>query len=247
MTEVYLNNKFIGTVTNPQEFVQKVVEERRKNKISKEINIFYNERSGDILMDSSKGRARRPLIVVKDGKSLLTEAHVKQLEKNELSWKDLVEQSVIEYLDAMEEENTYVAIYPEDVTKEHTHLEIDPLVILGMCGSLVPYANYSPGARISMGAKNQKQALGIYASNYHVRIDTDVNILHNPQKPIVETVMNKIMDCDKHPVGQNIVVAVMSYGGYNMEDAVILNKASIDRGFGRSTFFRQGTAEELRY
>ena len=112
MTEVYLNNKFIGTVTNPQEFVQKVVEERRKNKISKEINIFYNERSGEILMDSSKGRARRPLIVVKDGKSLLTEAHVKQLEKNELSWKDLVEQSVIEYLDAMEEENTYVAIYP---------------------------------------------------------------------------------------------------------------------------------------
>lgn len=247
MTEVYLNSKYVGTVQHPKEFVQKVIDDRRKKKISKEMNAYYNEKADEIFIDCSKGRARRALIVVKEGKSLLTETHIKQLEKKELSWNDLVEQSVIEYLDAMEEENTYIATVPQEITPEHTHLEVDPLIILGMCGSLVPYANFSPGARISMGAKNQKQALGIYASNYHIRIDTDVNILHNPQRPIVQTVTSEVIDYDKHPAGQNIVVAVMSYGGFNMEDAVVINRASIERGFGRSAYFRQGTSEELRY
>ncbi len=247
MTEVYLNNKYIGNVQQPKEFVQRVIDDRRKKKISKETNVYYNEKADEILVDCSKGRARRALIVVKDGKSLLTETHIKQLEKKEMGWNDLVEQGVIEYLDAMEEENSYIATFPEELTPEHTHLEVDPLTILGMCGSLVPYANFSPGARISMGAKNQKQALGIYASNYHIRIDTDVNILHNPQRPIVQTVTSEVIDYDKHPAGQNIVVAVMSYGGFNMEDAVVINRASIERGFGRSTYFRQGTTEELRY
>ncbi|MBI4441034.1 DNA-directed RNA polymerase subunit B [Candidatus Woesearchaeota archaeon] len=246
-TEVYLNNKFIGTVKNPEEFVQRVIDARRKKQVSREVNIYYNKRVDEIVVDSSKGRARRALLIAKDGKALLTEAHIKQLERRELKWSDLVDQSIVEYLDALEEENTLIAMVPAELTPNHTHLEVDPLTILGLCGSLVPYANYSPGARISMGAKNQKQALGIYASNFHLRIDTDVNVLHTPQKPIVDTVMGDLVDLDKHAAGQNIVVAVMSYGGYNMEDSVILNKASIERGLGRSTYFRPGTSEELRY
>ncbi len=246
-TEVYLNNKFVGVIKNQLAFVQKVIESRRGNYISKEANIAYNEKSNEVNIDCTKGRARRALIVVKDGKSLLNENVIKLLEKKELTWKELVEQSIIEYIDALEEENTYIAISQKDITLMHTHLEVDPLAILGLCGSLVPYANYSPGARICMGAKNQKQAIGIYASNFHLRIDTDVNILHYPQMPVVDTVMSNIVEFDKHPAGQNIVVAIMSYSGYNMEDAVILNRASIERGMGRSTYFRQGVTDELRY
>ncbi len=246
-TEVYLNNKFVGVVQNPVPFVQKVIESRRKNNVAKEVNIAYYEKPNEIYVDCTKGRARRALIIVKDGKSLLTESVVKQLDKNELTWKDLVDQSIVEYIDALEEESMLIAVYPKDITSEHTHVEVDPLGMFGLCGALVPYANYSPGARICMGAKNQKQAIGIYASNYHLRIDTDVNILHYSQAPIVDTVMNNIIDFNKHPAGQNIVVAIMSYGGYNMEDAVILNRASIERGMGRSTYFRQGVTEELRY
>ena len=75
----------------------------------------------------------------------------------------------------------------------------------------------------------------------------DANILHTPQAPIVNTVMHEISDYNSHPSGQNIVVAIMSYKGYNMEDAIILTQGSIERGMGRSTSFSPALAEELRY
>jgi len=247
MSEVYLNGSFIGTVENPKEFVSQVRMERRKNKISSNLNVFYNESTNNITIENEKGRVRRPLIVVKDGQPLLTEQHIKQLEKNELSWNDLVQQGVIEFLDALEEENSLIAFYKKDLTKEHTHLEINPALMMGYCSSLVPYANYAPGARISMGAKNQKQSIGFYASNFTNRMDMDVNLLHCPQIPVVKTIMYDVSDYDKYPSGQNVVVAVMSYMGYNIEDGIILNKGSVERGLFRSTYYRPSIAEELRY
>ena len=247
MAEVYLNSKFVGTVDNPIEFVQKIREERRRGSISEKLNVYYKEQSNEVQLESSKGRSRRPLIIVKDGVPLLTEKHIKQLEKNEISWSDLVKQGIIEYLDAAEEENTLVAFFESELSPEHTHLEITPLAMLGYCASLVPYGNFNQSTRLNAGAKNQKQALGFYASNFTVRMDMDVNILHYAQLPVVSTIMHDISDYAKHPAGQNIVVAIMSYKGYNMEDAIILNKGSIERGFGRSTYYRPSIAEELRY
>ena len=247
MAEVYLNGKFVGTVDNSEDFATKIREERRKGSITDNLNIYFNKQADAVEVECSKGRARRPLIVVKNGQPLLTERHIKQLEKNEISWSDLIKQGVIEYLDAAEEENTLIAFYEKDLSQEHTHLEITPLVMLGYCTSLVPYANFNQSTRLNAGSKNQKQALGIYTSNFAVRMDMDVNLLHYSQVPIVQTIMHDISDYGKHPAGQNIVVAVMSYKGYNMEDAIIINKGSIDRGFGRSTYYRPSIAEELRY
>ena len=247
MVEVYLNSKFIGTVDDATTFVAQIREERRAGNMTSNLNIYQNQESNEVLIESSRGRARRPLIVVKDGQPLLTEKYLKQLEKNEISWSDLIKQGVIEYLDASEEENTLVAFFEKDITPEHTHLEITPLAMFGLTTSLVPYSNYNQSTRVNAGSKNQKQALGLYASNYSVRMDMDVNLLHYPQVPIVKSIMHDISHYEKHPAGQNIVVAVMSYKGYNMEDAIILNKASIERGFGRSTYYRPSVSEELRY
>ena len=233
MTDVYLNSKFVGIVDNPEDFTNTIREERRKGDITDNLNIYYNQKADTVEVECSKGRARRPLIVIRDGQPLLTEAHIKQLEKNEISWSDLVKQGVIEYLDAAEEENTLIAFFEKDLSPEHTHLEITPLAMLGYCTSLVPYSNFNQSTRLNAGSKNQKQALGLYASNFAVRMDMDVNLLHYPQMPVVQTNMHEISDYDKHPAGQNIVVAIMSYKGYNMEDAIIINKGSIDRGFGR--------------
>tara|TARA_Y100000310_G_scaffold93787_2_gene91322 strand:- start:4020 stop:5822 length:1803 start_codon:yes stop_codon:yes gene_type:complete len=247
MTEAYLNSKFVGTVDDANSFAAKVKEERRAGNLTSNLNIHYNGKSDELFIETSKGRARRPLIVVKDGQPLLTEKHLKQLEKNEISWSDLVKQGTIEYLDTAEEENALVAFFEKDITPEHTHLEITPLAMFGLTTSLVPYSNYNQSTRVNAGSKNQKQALGLYASNYAVRMDMDVNLLHYSQKPIVKSIMHDISNYEKHPAGQNIVVAVMSYKGYNMEDAIILNKASIERGFGRSTYYRPSISEELRY
>ena len=247
MTETYLNSKFMGTVDDAAGFVARVKEERRAGNLTSNLNIYHNEKADELFIETSKGRARRPLIVLRDGQPVLTEKHLKQLEKNEISWSDLVKQGIIEYLDAGEEENSLVAIFERDITTEHTHLEITPLAMFGLTTSLVPYSNYNQSTRVNAGSKNQKQALGLYASNYAVRMDMDVNLLHYSQKPIVKSIMHDISNYEKHPAGQNIVVAVMSYKGYNMEDAIILNKASIERGYGRSTYYRPSISEELRY
>ncbi len=247
MSDVYLDEKFVGTVQDAKAFVSKIKEERRKQKIPTSLNISYDSEFNEVSINTSTGRVRRPLIVVENGKPLLTEENLKQLEENELTWKDLVDQGIIEYIDASEEENAYVALARKYVTKEHTHMEISPISILGLTTSLVPYSNFGQSSRLNRGSKTQRQSLGIYAMNYLLRLDTDNNVLQYPQKPIVKSFMHDIINYDKHPAGQNITIALMSYDGYNMEDSLIINKGSIERGFGRSYYFRPYSVSEIRY
>lgn len=247
MAEIYLNSRFIGTVEDAKVFVDDVKDLRRKGALSENVNIYYEKTANEVYMFSDEGRARRPLIIVRDGKLLLTEKHLKQLTDGEITWMDLIRQGVIEYLDAGEEENALVAYDESELTPEHTHMEITPGSISGLATALVPFGNYNQSSRLIIGSKNQKQALGFYAANYHLRMDMDANILHYSQLPIVKTKIHDVVDYDEHPSGQNMVVAIMCYDGYNMEDGVILNKASVDRGLARSTYFRPISAEELRY
>jgi DNA-directed RNA polymerase subunit B len=245
--EVYLNNKYIGQVEDGAAFVDDLKDQRRKGLLSEQANILYNQEVGEISIDCSGGRALRPLIVVKEGKPLLTEKHLKQLEDGELSWSDLVRQGVVEYLDANEEENALVAYDDTELTPDHTHLEISPLVICGLATSLVPFGNFNQSSRLIIGSKNQKQAAGFYAANYLIRMDMDTNLLHYPQFPLVKAKTHDFFDYGKNPAGQNLVVAIMCYDGYNMEDAVILNKASVEMGMGRSTYYRPTETPELKY
>ncbi len=247
MSEVYLNGRFVGEAENKTEFVNQIKTGRRSGVITSNLNVYYNKNLDQIHVNSNRGRVRRPLIVIKDGVPALNEKHVKQLQKGEISWNDLIEQGIIEYLDAAEEENALVAFYEKDISLEHTHMEITPIAMFGLTTSLVPFGNYTQPARLSIGSKNQKQSLGFYAANFPVRMDMDTNLLLSPQIPVVQTMMHEISDYNVHPSGQNVIVAVMSYKGYNMEDAIIINKGSIERGFGRSTYYRPSTTEELRY
>ncbi|HHF43206.1 MAG TPA: DNA-directed RNA polymerase subunit B, partial [Candidatus Aminicenantes bacterium] len=246
-TEVYLNYKYVGKVDDAPAFVDDLKDQRRKGLLPEQTNIYYDQEAQEIYLNCSGGRALRPLIVVKEGQPLLTEKHLKQLEEGELSWSDLIRQGVIEYLDASEEENALVAYDPKNLTPEHTHLEISPMVICGLATSLVPFGNFNQSSRLIIGSKNQKQAAGFYAANYLIRMDMDTNLLHYPQYPLVKTKVHNIFDYEKNPAGQNVVVAVMCLDGYNMEDAVILNKASVERGMGRSTYYRPTETIELKY
>jgi len=243
--DIFYNGRFIGHTNEHKEFVKNLRERRRKGVLPLELSISYDKYLDTILLSSEIGRVLRPLIIVDNGVLRLKEEDLSDLEKGDIRWDELIKRGVIEYVDAAEEENTLVALIPENLTDEHTHLEIDKIDFLGLVTSLVPYGNHDQSSRLNRGSKTQKQALGLYAANFLCRIDTDVSILHYPQRPIVRSFVYDTLNA--YPAGQNLVVAIMTYEGYNMEDAVILNQSSIQRGLGRSTYFRPYTTTEMHY
>jgi len=249
--KVFVDGNIIGYCTSPEELAKEFRDMRRRGEISTEVNMAYFSKAHgereEAYVNCDEGRVRRPLIIVENGAPKLQQEYVEKITSGEWSWEDLVKNGLVEYLDAEEEENAYVALTPEEVTNEHTHLEIATYTILGVCASTIPYAEHNQSPRNSYQAAMAKQALGIYATNFQQRVDSRSHILHYPQLPIVDTALMETMGYKLRPSGQNCIVAVLSFEGYNMEDALVFNKASIERGLVRSTFYRIYEAECRQY
>ncbi len=246
MKEVYIDEVFVGYTEDPEEFIKKFKKARREGKIPYFVNIYYDDVQDVVKIYTHKGRILRPLIVVENGKPKLTDEHIEKLKKGELKWSDLEKMGIIEWVDPAEEENLYVALRPEDVTKEHTHLELSPLVIFSVLTSLVPFANHNQSVRLNRGIRPLKQSLTVYSLAYPLRFDSDVSVLYYPQEPLVRTFSHELFKREDIG-GQNMIVAVMTQEGYEIEDAIIFNKGAIDRGLARATYFRPYETEELRY
>ena len=246
-TKIYINGKLLGFCEDPISFTQEMREKRRNGVISHEMNITYYEENDEIYIFNDPGRARRPLIIVKNGVPLLTDDHMNKVANGKLTWDNLINDGLIEYLDAEEEENAYIAMSLADLSEEHTHLEIDPATMLGICAGIIPFSDHNSSPRNTMEAGMTKQALGLYVSNYALRTDTRAHLLHHPQTPIVKTRIIDSTNYDLRPSGQNFVVALMSYEGYNMEDAMVINKGALERGLARSSFFRAYDTSEKKY
>jgi DNA-directed RNA polymerase subunit B len=247
MAEIFLDGRYLGPTNEPEKLVNEIKEKRRNGLLSSQINVAYHKHMDEVKILSDSGRVRRPVIVVENGKPKLTQEHVEKLKKGEIKWDDLIKSGVIEYLDAEEEENAYIAIKPENLTDEHTHLELDDSIILGLSASFIPYPEFNRGDRVNYGAKMVGQSIGLFATNYLNRADTKANVMFYPQVPLVQTYAHKVINYDKHPNGVNVVVAVSCYRGYNTEDAIIINASSIQRGLLWSQMFRTYEAEQKRY
>lgn len=247
MGRIYIDGKFVGTHKDIVALRESLIAKRRKNALPKSTNIAYIKDRDELIINLGSGRARRPLVVVENGKSKLTDDILEKIEKKEMSWQDAIDNNIIEYLDAEEEENTFIALKKEEITKEHTHVELDSLLILGITASLLPYPEKNRGDRLNYGARMVVQSTGIPYENYHLRDDTTGQLLVYPQVPMAQTQTTTASGLSHHPAGHNLVVALMPFYGYNIEDAIIVNKASLDRGLGRSFFFRTYNTEARRY
>jgi DNA-directed RNA polymerase subunit B len=248
--KIFINGSLIGHHPQPNYLASEMRNKRRRNEIPSEINVALFKTIGgveEVYINCDEGRVRRPLVIVENGVSRLQLEHIDRIRSGEWSWEDLVRNGIIECVDAEEEENIYAALSLDAISSKHTHAELSTYTMLGICASLIPYPEHNQSPRNSYEAAMAKQALGIYATNFVHRVDSRSHVLHYPQTPIVRTKPMEILGYDQRPSGQNCLVAVMSFEGYNMEDALIFNKASIERGLGRSTFYRIYEAECRQY
>ncbi len=251
--KVYFNGDLIGTHESPVDLVTEIRQRRRKNMISNVVNVRYDDSLNDVIINSDPGRIRRPLLVVgRNNRLNIKERDIDSLQQGKSEWDDLLNKGIVEYIDAEEEENCLIALNEDDLernkkTHKYSHMEVDPMTILGVATSNVPFPEHNSSPRCTMGAGMSKQSLGLGQANYRIRPDTRGHLLHYAQRPMLQTEAMKYNTLRTRPAGQNMVVAVMSYHGYNMEDALIFNQGSIDRGIGRSTFVRTYMSEERRY
>ncbi|HKL30392.1 MAG TPA: DNA-directed RNA polymerase subunit B, partial [Natrialbaceae archaeon] len=245
--KVYVNGSLVGTHDNPYQLAEQIREARRRGDVSQMVNVSVKERTREVIVNADAGRARRPLLVVEDGEPLISEEEMEAVQNGDLEFDDLVEHGYVEFIDAEEEEDVLVGVDEDDLTEKHTHLEIDPQLIFGIGAGMIPYPEHNASPRITMGAGMIKQSLGLPSANYRIRPDTRQHLLHYPQLSMVKTQTTEQIGYDERPAAQNFVVAVMSYEGFNIEDALVLNGGSVDRALARSHFFRTYEGEERRY
>jgi len=247
IAKVYINGRLIGFHEQPEKLTQELIKSRRASKINPQINIAFHEDTNELYINTDSGRVQRPLIVVENGKPMVKEEHLKKVKEGKMSWQDLIKEGIIEYLDPEEEENAFIAINESELTKDHTHLEINAIAILSVVSSMIPYIQQDMAGKALHGAKMFKQSLGISGINYNLRSDTEGYLLYYPQKSIVKSKTMDLLELRKRPQTQNLVVAILPYRIFNTLDAYVINQGAIDRGVGRSAYYRNYEGIEQRY
>ena len=214
-TRVYVNGDLVGVHADAHRLVNEIRERRRCGLLASEINIRFDEEMGEVIINCDEGRLRRPLLIVKNGKTAITRKHIEGIREGKVRWNDLFREGIIEWVDAEEEEDALIlvepfetpvrcpccnhALSPMDVDwmnpgkdgasllkcgwceqefevenkngPQYTHMEVDPMVILGVASGIVPYPEHNSAPRVTMGAGMGKQALGIPTANYRIRPD----------------------------------------------------------------------------
>jgi DNA-directed RNA polymerase II subunit RPB2 len=178
-------------------------------------------------------------------------------------WNDFISKynDAIEYVDCEESENLMIAMTTDilneerkkmfnkvvsdsnstinrytNVYRKFTHCELNPAMMLGTVSSNIPFSEHNQSPRNIYNFSQARQAMGIHVSSLRHRIDLTYQLFH-PQIPLVHTRMAKYTNMLNLPSGENIIVAIACYTGYNQEDSIIINRSSVDRGLLRAAYF----------
>lgn len=244
---LFVNGIIVGYVTNARLFTAAMRSHRRRGRIPKFSSIYTNDAHQSVYISSDAGRLCRPYIIVNEkGKSQLTINDVRFVERGIKNFNDLIDEGKIEYLDTNELNDVFIAL-KEDVivAGKTTHMEIEVFTILGICASVVPFPHCNQSPRNTYQCAMGKQAMGVIALNQNLRNDTLLYTIQYPQYPLVQTKPMQMFDWI--PAGQNPTVAVMSYSAYDLEDATVLNKSSIELGYARCFVYKNAKVDLKTY
>ena len=248
-----LNGKFIGWCEG-RKCESDLKKARRSIRIHRDTMIHFEE-PRILWVYCDGGRPTRPLLIVNQETGRLV---IEEKNLWDSSFYELLKQGAVEYIDALEQEFSCVIAQKIDIFEEksetkrsstshrdpesypnfneivnkakYTHCELDPNSIISLVASIIPMPDRSQAPRNTYQTSMGKQALSIQNTNAINRFDTEVKSLAYPSPTLFETQMYKYIGLDELPIGETVMVAIMSYGGWNQEDSIIINQAAVDRG-----------------
>ena len=254
-TRVFLNGAWIGTlkVEDTVAAVEALSAAKRECQLHPQTGIIWKRSLKELWVTTEAGRMLRPLLYAPALREIMENPVLEGIIKKMTTWEELMlwktpaGNHLLEYIDPGETEGCMIAMKYADVSDDSkSHAEIHPSCILGSLASNIPFPDHNQSPRNAYQCAMGKQAMGMYALNYRERFDAMSHLLCYPQIPLVSPFVSKFYGSEKMPSGQNIVVAIMTYTGYNQEDSIMINRAFLQRGGFRSVFYRTYKDEEKK-
>ena len=273
--KIFVNGNWLGIHKEPNILLKQLKNLRRNGVINIYTSISWYIEKNELHIQTDGGRISRPLYIVENNKVLITNSIADELKTKKKKWHDLLlnylsiknecdfkdkavtnkDSAMIEYIDQQEADTSMFAMTMNNIIDNspnndsyynYTHCEIHPSMILGVLVANIPFPDHNQAPRNLFQGAMGKQAIGIYTTNFRKRMDTLGHILHYPQQPLVNTRSSYYVNSNMMPSGQNIIVAIACYTGYNQEDSLIVNQSAIDRGMFISSFYRTHKDEEKK-
>ena len=216
MVKIIVNGNWIGTSKEPYKLYLDLKNKKYMGILNIYTSILFDFKNKELVICNEAGRPMRPVFKVKDNKILYTSEIAAKIKNNEISWDDLftnhvLEESLLEYIDPSEQNGAMISMDNANINKEitHTHAEIHPSSILGICANCIPFPNHNQSPRVTYQCAQGKQALGAFATNFNHRMDKTSYVLSYMMRPLVDTRLMSYLNLHKIPSGEMLMVAIM--------------------------------------
>jgi DNA-directed RNA polymerase II subunit RPB2 len=265
--KVFVNGTWVGITHDPMKLYREFKLKKWRGIINIYTAIVFDYPNAEIRICNDAGRMMRPLLLVNpDTNDLyITRDIIDRVASREIGWDDLLTHigaeggthGVIEYIDPDEQAFSMIAMRPQHLYRNETdsmnpylyrysHCEIHPSTIFGVLASCIPFPEHNQAPRNTYQCAMGKQAIGIYVTNYQRRMDKTAYVLTYPHRPLVDTRLMQMIQLAEIPSGAPLIVAIMSYTGYNQEDSVLVNQGAIDRGMFSATIYHTEKDEDKK-
>jgi DNA-directed RNA polymerase II subunit RPB2 len=255
--KVFLNGAWMGITDNPIELYSSLKEKKAKGIMNIYTSIIFDYKNMEIRICNDAGRLVRPLLKVENNKLLLTKEICNRVKNGDISWDDLftdilLEKSVLEYVDPLEQNNSLVSLNSKQLSNmsnfiyKYTHCEIHPSTIFGILASCIPFPEHNQSPRLTYQCAMGKQAMGVYVTNYNNRMDKTAYVHVYGMRPLVDTRVMNLINLNTIPSGAQVIVAIATYTGYNQEDSILFNKGSLDRGLFQAVIYHTEKDEDKK-